>query len=106
MDAGGEDRVSFLGRPPPAAFRLRALVIRPGGTHAFDAAEWRDALVVVERGTVDLLGAGGGRHGLVAGDVVCLEGLALRALRNLGDEAALVVAVSRRGAPRPAAGPR
>ena len=55
--------------------------------------------MVVERGALDLLGVAGGCHRLRRGDVACLDGLSLRTLRNPAAEPALVVAVSRRGAP-------
>lgn len=48
-DGAGEDRLSFLGRPPPRGLELRVVVLGPGCELPFDEAEWRDALVVVER---------------------------------------------------------
>jgi hypothetical protein len=89
------DRLSFLERPLPPAFRMRAVVVAPGGARAYDEAEWRGALVVVERGEIDLEFVAGGRRRLACGDVLHLDGLSLRALRNRGCEPALLVAVSR-----------
>jgi quercetin dioxygenase-like cupin family protein len=89
------DRLSFLERPLPPAFRMRAVVVAPGAARAYDAAEWRDALVVVERGEIDLEFVAGGRRRLARGDVLHLDGLSVRTLQNRGWEPALLVAVSR-----------
>ena len=77
-------------------FAVHAVGLAPGGEHAYDAAEWRDALVLVERGEVELECAGGSHERFTAGDVIALAGLPLRTLRNRGTEPALLVAVSRR----------
>lgn len=87
--------LSFLGRALPRSFRLRVLVLAPGGVHPYDAAAWPDAIVVVERGQVELCEADGSRLGLVAGGVVWLAGLHLHYLRNPGGEPAVITAVSR-----------
>jgi hypothetical protein len=106
MDAHGDDRpgaapLSFLGRRVPPAFRVRVVTIGPGGALAYEAADWADALVVVERGALELACASGGSVHLTAGDVLCLAGLPVLALRNPGPEPVVLSAVSRR--PRPGA---
>jgi quercetin dioxygenase-like cupin family protein len=95
-DAGGPERLSFLGRRLPPAFEMRTLALAPGGRRAYDAAEWRDALVVIERGEIELECRGGQLTRFGTGDVLWLFGLPLRTLHNRGPETALVVAVSRR----------
>ena len=55
---------------------------------------------MVERGEVVLEGVSGGRLRARTGAVLTLHGVPLRALHNLGDEPALLVAVARHG-PRP-----
>jgi hypothetical protein len=90
------DRLSFLGRCLPPAFELRAISVAPGAERVYDEAEWRDALVVVERGEIELECAAGGRMRVRHGAVLWLVGLPLRALHNRGAEPALVIAVSRR----------
>jgi quercetin dioxygenase-like cupin family protein len=77
------------------AFDLRVTVIPPGGQEAYREADWRDALVLVESGEVELECEGGSRERFGPGDVVCLAQLPLRALHNRGHEPALLVAVSR-----------
>jgi quercetin dioxygenase-like cupin family protein len=91
-----DDPLSFLGRPLPAAFALREVAIAPGGHLPYDEAEWRDAIVVVERGEIEVRCPAGNRHRFVAGDVLTLAGIPLRTLENPGPEPALLSAVSRR----------
>lgn len=94
-DAEGH-RLSFLGRRLPAAFEAREIALSPGHRRAYDEAEWRDALVVLERGEIELECVGGARQPLQRGAVVWLTGLPVRALHNRGSEVAVLVAVSRR----------
>lgn len=80
---------------PAPAFRLRSLVMEAGAARIYNAAEWRDALVVVTRGEIELECADGEACRFGRGSVLCLEGLPLRALRSRGTEAAVLFAVSR-----------
>jgi hypothetical protein len=89
------DGLSLLGRPLPPAFELHVVVVPPGGARPFDAAEWRDALVVVERGEIELEWLSGERRRLGTGAVLWLDGLSLRALHNRRREPAVLVAASR-----------
>jgi hypothetical protein len=93
-DAG--ERLSFLDRALPAAFRRRVLGLAPGSERRFLESEWRDALVVVERGVLELECLAGDRRRFGPGDVLCLAGLPLRALRQRGPDPLVLVAVSRR----------
>ncbi len=90
------DRLAFLERRLDPAFEKRVIAIAPGDRRAYDEAEWRDALVVIERGEIELESTAGDRRRFGRGDVLCLAGLPLRALRNRGREDAVLVAVSRR----------
>jgi hypothetical protein len=97
MDDGcGRERLAFLGRPLPGSFERRVVVVAPGRQRAFDDAEWRDALVVVERGEIELECLGGTCWRFGRGDVLWLIGLPVRALHNPGREPAVLAAVSRR----------
>jgi hypothetical protein len=98
----GADRVTFLGRRLPPAFELRVVALPAGRTRAYEEADWRGALVVVERGEVELECSAGGCRRFVRGDVLWLSGLPLRVLRNRGTDLAVLAVVSRRR-PRPAA---
>jgi quercetin dioxygenase-like cupin family protein len=89
------DRLSFLDKELPPRFELRWVTVAPGGRRAYDEAEWRDALVIVERGPIELECLAGGRRAFQAGDILWLVGLPLRALHNPGSEPAVLAAVSR-----------
>jgi hypothetical protein len=77
-------------------FVRRQVVVDPGDRRPYEQAEWDDALVIVKRGEIDLECRAGGRMRFIAGDMLWLTGLPLRALRNPGAEPAVLVAVSRR----------
>ena len=79
-----------------AAFDVRVVELPPGGERASRAAEWRGALVVVDRGEIELDCACGSRRRFARGAVLSLGGLPLRGLRNPGPEPAVLVAVRRR----------
>jgi quercetin dioxygenase-like cupin family protein len=79
-----------------SAFVLRTVVLAPGSTRTYREAEWRDALVAVTRGGVELECLSGTSYRFKRGDLVWLTGLPLRALHNRGHEPALLLAVSRR----------
>ena len=93
------DPVSFFGRRMDPAFEKRVISVASGGSRAYDEGAWRDAIVVVERGEIELESTSGNRRTFEAGDVLWLAGLQLRALRNRGREDVVLVAISRRLAP-------
>ena len=76
-------------------FDVRRVVVAPGCALAYDEADWRGALVVVERGRIELEGMGGGRRTFERGAVLWLVGLPLRALHNHGPDRAVMVAFTR-----------
>ncbi|HZO58812.1 MAG TPA: hypothetical protein VFB51_03875 [Solirubrobacterales bacterium] len=77
-------------------FELRAVPVAPGSARPYDEDEWRDALVVVQRGEVELESLRGSRHHFECGDVLWLVGLPLRALHNRGAEPVVLLALARR----------
>jgi hypothetical protein len=91
----GEQAVTFVGRLVPACVRTCLFTIAPGRERPYVGAEWRDALVVVEAGTIELECVGGARPRFERGDILFLAGLPLRAIRNVGEAPALVSAVRR-----------
>jgi len=99
MDDGEGGRLSFVGKRVSPAFEKREFSFSPGESRPYDEAEWRDALVVVERGEIHLEGLNGEHLCLRRGAVVWLCGLSLVALHNRGQGAAVVVAVARRRRP-------
>jgi hypothetical protein len=92
----GDARLSFLGRPIGPGCVARAVVLPPGTARPYREDEWRDALVVVERGELEVEACCGDRRSFVAGAVLWLVGLPLVTLRNPAAEPLLLVAVSRR----------
>lgn len=88
-------RLPLLGRRLGSTFERREIVVAAGRSRAYDEDDWRDAIVVVERGEIELETTAGARRCFGRGDVLCLAGLPLRALRNRGEKTAVLVAVSR-----------
>jgi hypothetical protein len=80
---------------PEHGFEARRVAVAPGGTRAYDDAEWAGALVVVERGRIELEGLNGSRATFERGAVLWLARVPLRALHNHGCEAAVIVAFTR-----------
>jgi hypothetical protein len=76
-------------------FDVRRAVIVPGDPRAFDEAEWEDALVVVERGRIELECANGASCSFGRGSILWLTGLSLCAVRCYEEPSVLLV-VSRR----------
>ena len=95
MDAD-RSPISFLERQLPPAFDRRVVILAPDQTWVYDEVEWRGAIVVVERGQIELECLDGSRHRFGRGNVLWLERLPLRTLRNHGRTPAVLVAVSRR----------
>jgi hypothetical protein len=90
------DRLSFLDRRVPPRFQVRRIAVAPGAERAVQEGEWDDALVVIERGTIELECLNGARRSFGSGDILCLCRLPLRLLRNRGRSPVLVSAISRR----------
>jgi hypothetical protein len=76
-------------------FEVRRVAVAPRCALAYDEADWRGALVVVERGRIELEAAGGGRRTFERGAVLWLAGVPLRAVHNHGPERAVMVAFTR-----------
>jgi quercetin dioxygenase-like cupin family protein len=84
----------------PVRFVRRRVEFAPGESRPSDGSEWRDALVTVERGEVDLECAGGRRR-FTAGAVLWLAGIGLRVLHNAGAGPLVLTSVARGGPARP-----
>ena len=74
---------------------VRVVAVAPGDERPYDEDEWRDALVLVRSGEIELRGVSGASRSFGRGDLLYLEGVPLRALHNPGTEPAVLVAVSR-----------
>jgi quercetin dioxygenase-like cupin family protein len=88
--------VDRIVRSAPATFQQRVVDLAPGAAVGGSAARWRDAIVFVTAGEVEVECASGARGRFRHGDVVCLSLLPLRAIRNPGSAGARLVAISRR----------
>ena len=88
--------MTLLDRPLPPAFVRREVVLAPDAERAYVAAEWCDALIIVEEGSLELVGLSGTRRRLECGAILWLWGLPLRALRNPGSVNTRIVGFSRR----------
>ena len=86
----------FLRGPLPPAFRRRVVAVDPDRPLPYDAAAWRGALVVVERGRLALLCHRGGVRTFATGAVLHLHDLPLRALACPGPGTTVLIAVDRR----------
>jgi hypothetical protein len=93
--------VTFLGRPLGPSFRARVVTIAAGARLPYVESDWRDALVVVEAGAVELECREGSSRRFSCGNVLWLTGLGLVAVHNRGEVAAVLMAVSRRGSVEP-----
>ena len=76
-------------------FTVRVVAVGPGEEHPYDEAEWRDAIVLVQHGEIELRGVSGASRSFGRGDLIWLEGVPLRALHNPGTEPAVLLAVAR-----------
>jgi hypothetical protein len=76
-------------------FDVRVVSLEPGSERPYDEEEWRDAIVLVQRGEVELRGVSGASRSFGRGDLIWLDGVPLRLLYNPGSEPAVLVAVSR-----------
>ena len=94
MDLG--ERLSFLDRRVPPQFQVRQIAVPPDAERTVQQGEWADALLVVERGRVEVECLDGARGSFGRGDVLCLRRLSLRLLRNRGRGPVLLIAISRR----------
>jgi hypothetical protein len=95
----GDDLFSLIGRPVPVGLTVRMVSIPAGGELEYDAAAWAGAIIVVERGEIELEWRGGTRGRFAAGSILFFEGLGLRAVCNRTRQPALLLAASRRHSP-------
>lgn len=81
---------------PPAFERWRCR-LGAGVSRVTHPGEWAGALVLVERGRLEVRCDRGGRHVFDTGDLLVLGWLPLRSLHNAGEVAVELLAVRRRG---------
>jgi hypothetical protein len=86
---------AFLGRPVPAGFAVREVVVEPGENLGYLAEDWRGCIVSLESGAIDISSPNGVSASFIAGDILWLSGLPVSALENPGPDPAVLVAVRR-----------
>jgi glyoxylate utilization-related uncharacterized protein len=80
---------------PRDPFVERVVELAPATALDYDPAGWRDAIVFVTAGEVELESADGERARFGRGDVLCLAACPLRVLRNPGRVPARLLAIRR-----------
>ena len=96
------DLANSLGvRDLPAAFERFRLVLASGVTRPTQPQDWTGCLVLVERGAVEVDCGTDGCRSFRTGDMVALDWLPVRTLRNPGTTETCLLAVRRRGDPSP-----
>jgi len=96
MSDGADSSPAFPHEYIGPAFERRIVTVAPGDTRAYRESDWRDAIVLVERGEIVLEYWEDDAQQFCSGAVIWLTGLQVRTLRNPGREPAVLVAVSRR----------
>jgi len=94
-DRDDQRPLMLSGRAWPS-FVAQTVIIAPGRMVPFQESQWRDSLVIVESGEVELETISGQRRRFRTGEMLWLTDLPLRCLRNPGDEPVVLKAVSRR----------
>lgn len=89
-------RLELLARSLPPDYEARLLILEPGDVVEYESSAWRDALVEVECGEVELRLRDGRRFCATAGDVLWLCGLGVLSLANPGGAPAALTGVARR----------
>ena len=76
-------------------FAVRTVTLEPGAFLTYRENDWRDALVTVERGELELVMSCGRSSFFQSGDLLWFQGLPLASLHNRGDEPTVLVAAAR-----------
>ena len=77
-------------------YAASVVTLEPGRVLPYDEAAWHGAIVVITAGEIELVCLSGALRVFNRGDILWLEHLPLRALRNTGPTIARLVAISRR----------
>ena len=93
------ERFTLLRAPLPAWLERRLVVVGPGAERRYVAGDWRDAIAVLEQGSIKLELATGARLRLDERAVFSLAHMALVAIRNDGPDTAVIALGARRGVP-------
>ena len=75
--------------------RRRTVILPPGDDLDYEAADWADTLVIVERGELELECVSGCCARFAAGAVLTLVGLPVKRIRNPGQDPLVLSAITR-----------
>lgn len=92
-------RLSLLGRTIPGTLELTVHLVACGDTMECCDESWRDALAVVEHGSIQLDTGQGACLWLTEGDAFCLALIGPALIRNTGAETAVIAAIRGTAAP-------
>jgi hypothetical protein len=92
---GDGEQLTFLGRRLPPACRIHTVVLAPSAALDYRHRQWADALVVVERGTLEVECGSGARARFGAGAVLTFATVRPRRLLNPGMTPLLLSALIR-----------
>ena len=93
---GGHDPGPLFPSALPPAFERHVWILPEGSTRPVGARTYRDALVEVEQGEIELCFGSGHSLRFGHGEVLWLDGLPRGVLRSRGPHVAVLVAVRRR----------
>jgi hypothetical protein len=96
VTVSGDEPLRLLARRVPPAFERQVRVLPAACAMSVDQTAWEDALVEVAQGEIELEFISGALRRFGAGDVLFLDGLPLRRLRNRSRSPAVLVAIRRR----------
>jgi glyoxylate utilization-related uncharacterized protein len=88
--------VERLAETASSGFCKRVVELEPESLLLYEADAWRDAIVFVTAGEIELECTSGERHRFRRGDILCLEPFPIRAVRNSSRAPARLLAVRRR----------
>jgi hypothetical protein len=80
---------------PGMGFERWTVIVPAAGERPTSAQEWTDAIVVVERGVIEVVCRGGACRTFGAGSYLCLSWLPVVGLRNPGPEDTTLAAYRR-----------
>ncbi len=90
-----DDDSLTLPRGDRPGFRRSTVRIEPGDGRPYVADEWRDCLVVIEAGEVELEATSGVTHTCRGGDILWLVGLPVRRITCRGSVPAVITTIRR-----------
>ena len=89
-------RLDLLATRPSARLDVRVVTLDANSQIAYDPADWTDAIIEVDAGTIEIETRDGATIQFPSGSVLWLIGLPVRTLRNPTTTPAILITASRR----------